>query len=567
MKIKRHNKIYSFLLAILFISAGFLFLGSTALASEIKWYEAVFPIVGAWNHGSDIATIALNPVDSFLSMILGFVGLLLNIALKLFSWAIDGETVRGILTADPIYQTWTTVRDLCNIGFILILLFSAFATVFQYSKYNYKNILMWLVIMALLVNFSYPIALFIIDVSNSLMYTILGAQFGSATGGSLVVSSSDGSPFSAIQHYIDASDGHSETKVLLFMIIFVFILALTILALGLILFIRTIALAIIIILSPIGFVGTIINKDGGWWGHLFKYAMAGPIIALVLLISIRLMAATAAQPKFNDDVLNASIIDSAASFIMPIVILWMGMAMAVKGIDGAGAILGKAQGIAKAAGRQFSGYNTAKGQIAAFSASRKKRRDEIDKKKWGSSIGDRANDAQDSIYAALGSKEAQKRKDKRRTTANKDDIDKGAKDLVDSGHTTDSLTSNLSTNFATVTATSSKEEKKEHAKYATAYMRQDADERKMDIQNSISAAGGMAGSRIDNIVNGFTPTGLSPTAHASFMNSRNEANLAAANIAAATAGGTAPTENDIRKVSAFMNSQLKRKVDLGANAQ
>jgi hypothetical protein len=359
LKIKRNNKIFSFSLIAFFVSASFLFLGNIAHAAEWKWYD-IAPMILAYRHGGEIASCGLHPITCILSFMLGVVGIFLGIALTFFAWIIDAETITSILKADAILKTWGLVRDICNIGFILILLFSAFATVFQYSKYNYKNILMWLVIMALLINFSYPITLFVIDLSNSFMYTILKVQFSTITDGNAANILMEGNgTFTALQNYIKAANSHSDTTELFFMVIFIFILAFTIFALGLILLIRVIALAIIIITSPFGFIGKVISSDGGWWNKLFTYAMAGPIIAIVLLISMRLMNAILSSADFTA-LKKDNFVAHSVELTIPIVILWMGIAMAVKGIEGAGTVLGKTQGIAKWAGAKFSGYNRAK---------------------------------------------------------------------------------------------------------------------------------------------------------------------------------------------------------------
>jgi hypothetical protein len=332
LKIKRYNKIYSFLLAIFFISAGlFLFTHTTLAVEEGK------------SSLQQLADMMSDPIAAILGIILKLTGIFLAMAIALLDWTIDSTSLNAMLTAEAIRETWGLVRDILNMFIIMILLFSAFATVFQYSKYNYKSILMWLVIMTLLVNFSYPITLFVIDFSNSLMYTILQYTFKSAPSFSMITAA--GGPFAEITKYIDYTSGRNDKSELLMMIIFIFILAMTILAIAIILLIRTIALAIIIVLSPIGFIGKIVNKDGGWWDHLFKYAMAGPLIAFTLLLSVKLMSASITATKTLNG--TAMHIDGTG-FIIPIVILWMGIAMAIKGIDGSGAVLGKAQGLAKA---------------------------------------------------------------------------------------------------------------------------------------------------------------------------------------------------------------------------
>ena len=50
-----------------------------------------------------------------------------------------------------MYGLWSVVRDLLNIFLILVLLLSAFSTIFQIQKWHLKNTLLMIVLMALLV--------------------------------------------------------------------------------------------------------------------------------------------------------------------------------------------------------------------------------------------------------------------------------------------------------------------------------------------------------------------------------------------------------------------------------
>lgn len=395
MKIKRNNRLFNLSIATFILLAGFLFFGATKdvyaksckcstpstavpkgaptsitieatdekdcatkcvdagyISYGFDGWVSIFSAEGESGKSIKTPSMAEQTVIWALTPILQLVSWILNLAVLLFAWIIDPKTLMFIIDNDSVRDTWKIVRDICNIAFILILIFSAFATIFQVDKYNYKKILLWLIIMALLVNFSYPIARFIIDASNSLMYSVLNMEFsGYADKGGEIFTKTPA--FGSLRAIVTSeSTGIAE---LVASIVFIFILALTILALSLILIIRTLALAIIVIFSPIGFVGTIIGKDGGWWGHLFKYAMAGPIIAFVLFISINLMESvkdielTSAGKMYSPD--NMPMVANMANFAIPIIILWFGMAMAVKGIEGAGTILGKAQGFAKWVGK------------------------------------------------------------------------------------------------------------------------------------------------------------------------------------------------------------------------
>lgn len=63
---------------------------------------------------------------------------------------------------------WGISRDVANMFFIFFVLWMALATIFQFDSYSAKRLLPKLIIVALLVNFSLPIGLFVINVSNAI---------------------------------------------------------------------------------------------------------------------------------------------------------------------------------------------------------------------------------------------------------------------------------------------------------------------------------------------------------------------------------------------------------------
>ena len=165
-------------------------------------------------------------INCFLLIVLRFLGLVLAAAATLFNWVIDPDNMKAVIDNDVIYSTWAMVRDTLNIAFILVLLFSAFSTVFQVDKYSYKKLLLTLVLMALLVNFSYPIARFIIDFSNSMMYYLLGT-LGLGNFNSVFTNIAKDSQLGQIVY--PAGGAAADTSYLLASVIFTWIFAITIL--------------------------------------------------------------------------------------------------------------------------------------------------------------------------------------------------------------------------------------------------------------------------------------------------------------------------------------------------
>lgn len=322
--------------------------------------------------------------NGLLYVVFGFAGLFLVIAGILFDWAINPDSFMAVMKMKSIYQAWTIVRDFLNLSFIIVLLFSAFCTIFQVEKYNFKKILLTLIIMALLVNFSFPISRFIVDTANVAMYYIIGQGLpwvSNESGLSTSIVQFSGVVFSMLPGGGDCGDDwagkiwckikgvatnltspQQVTMQLLGAIIFLFLLSFTLFVIALLLIIRIVVLAILIIFSPLGFVASIFpgtkNYADMWWGNLFKQAFFGPIMAFMLYISITIMKevqdndvggmSNFISHNLNNENNYSSIIVAGATMAIPIVLLWTGIIAAQKlGAAGAGTALNGVRRLAK----------------------------------------------------------------------------------------------------------------------------------------------------------------------------------------------------------------------------
>lgn len=408
-----------------------------------------------------------------LGWVLQLLGWLLSVAALVFAWAANAKTLTDVINGPSIYVAWKLIRDLFNMAFILVLVYTAFTIIFQVDSTNKKRILT-VVLMALLVNFSFPIARFIIDVGNSLMYTIFKSQLGSVdTIFSNFAKDSD------LGGIIDGTKTGASASQLIAAIIFVAIMAVTFLMMAALFVIRIVALAIIIIFSPIAFIGVAVpsmeSKAGQWWDYLFKYTFFGPAMALMLYIATQVMKATtitvdgnSAFANFSKDPSGGSVITSMGKFAVPIVILWIGMGLAQKmGIEGADMVTKQGKGALAWAGKKFSGYNAIKKQYDGYSKQRKARQEEKDKTSFGNKLGKGVNNIGYKKDALIGklmvgkgatrgdkwykrlpfAKDAKKRADDHRLKTNKEDIkDESEKQ---EGATTINLVSNATTNINT----------------------------------------------------------------------------------------------------------------------
>jgi hypothetical protein len=351
-------------------------------------------------------------VIPLLKTVLKFVTILLSVAETIFEWIVNPKTMLAIMTNSAVYTTWRAVRDVFNVVFIMVLLFSAFATVFQYSKFNYKNVLLNLVLMALLVNFSYPIARFIVDFSNIIMFGFLQSMGGDNSFMSIIKNSG-----------LDKIIGGSNPGALFLLsaIIFTFILAITLLVIAVLLVIRTVSLTLYIIFSPLAFVGSVLpgtklaSAGNEWWTDFMKNCFAGPIIVFMLYVANVLMSAMASSGGQIKNIANVQVngledpgnisqlITGVSIFILPIIVLWMGIIKSQEsGIIGAKAVVS----YGKRAMRWGSGLAFAANVQKAYQSRRAKAREDS----WANKLGANLGSQQDRLRGAmLGGRDARLR--------------------------------------------------------------------------------------------------------------------------------------------------------------
>ncbi len=298
--------------------------------------------------------------------VLGLVSFIITLGVVLLSFVLNPIAVTGLFNLSAVYTLWRMVRDFFNLFFILTILFIAFATIFQVQAYNYKKLLWNLILMALLTNFSFPIARFLIDAGNVPMYFFLNSLSADKTKSAGDAISSTAFKTSGIVNNI-LTDADKSTfvqhgsvdqiKDMLIAIVFIFIFGFSLIALGALLFIRILVLLALIIFSPIGFVGTAIpglqKFSGQWWDNFLKYIIFGPTSALMLLVSVKVMSefnSSSARTQLDNIAKNIGGINvaSAVTTMLPVIFIWMSISvMGSSGIAGASAVAGAAKKFSK----------------------------------------------------------------------------------------------------------------------------------------------------------------------------------------------------------------------------
>lgn len=291
-------------------------------------------------------------------IILQLVSVILTIAGALLDTSINYSINNFANTSKAIVeQGWTISRDVANLFFIFILLYISIATILQLSGYGMKELLVTVIIVALLVNFSLVITRFIIDGSN-----ILAMEFytkatqikikGDTTGKKFVSPSTaimasfkpqslfDSNVAKVCDKYEDPENPTKCTKysdttgkvfaesdatlinigimtimgsIMLLVLAFVFFA-------GAVLFvIRTVMLWLLMIFSPLAFVAMALpatkSYASQWWKKLFDQAFFAPVYLFLLYLVINIISSKAILTGIDKDneTLSSAIMNPASN--------------------------------------------------------------------------------------------------------------------------------------------------------------------------------------------------------------------------------------------------------------
>ncbi len=221
-----------------------------------------------------------------------------------------------------IYPAWIVVRNVCNIIFIVAIIAIAMGTLFRVESYQYKHLLVQLIIAALLVNFSLVIGQAILGIADTAQNQFLpnNVEVVRSLGKNLMVQYRPD-----VWNMDFAGHGYfSDTvKQLFFLAMSLGSLA-VFAAIAVFLVIRIVALWIFLMISPIAYVAGVLPTTAKyrseWWSNFIKYAFFTPIMAFMLNI-----AAYIANMQTNNGVLNYLKVDPStlggsnfASFVVQI---------------------------------------------------------------------------------------------------------------------------------------------------------------------------------------------------------------------------------------------------------
>jgi len=281
-----------------------------------------------------VVSVAIKAVTVLLFTIFGILlalaGLLLN-----FSIELTIIKMSTFLEIEGIKTAWILIRDVANIGFIFAIVYIAISTILQTSGRGVKELMTKLIIAALLVNFSFFFTGVLIDASNILTIgiykrinsvTTLDISKFDENGNPILnpdVSISDPAFFEDIRAvgisgiFVQKTnltslftnskyDTGTSLIVAIFGSTFIFMLTFAFLLVAILLFIRLIVLTILLITSPIAYLGQAFpgmsEYSKKWWDSLWSQLLFAPVYMVMTLVIILIIS----SPGFSNTLLGES---------------------------------------------------------------------------------------------------------------------------------------------------------------------------------------------------------------------------------------------------------------------
>lgn len=154
-----------------------LFIAGTVLVFSLLWVSSGISLAAPAKSLKDIGTSLLGIGGTIVTFIaigqiaLALAGVLLTIASNIldfaFQWNME-NIFTNIVSAGPITVFWGYARDLTNGVLILILLWIAFGIIFSLERFNARRLLVRVILVGLLINFSLTLTSSVFYFANAL---------------------------------------------------------------------------------------------------------------------------------------------------------------------------------------------------------------------------------------------------------------------------------------------------------------------------------------------------------------------------------------------------------------
>ncbi len=259
-----------------------------------------------------------------------------------FNWTLD---LNASLINNPVVSIgWGLVRDIANLGFVLLIIFIAFSTILRIGSFQMKQALPKLIIAALLINFSLIIAAVVLDAAGIFMNFFLNNAYDST--------STQGGISQALATSLSLHKGLQPPPItgeidlaafgvgimgyianIVFLDIMTIVGAITMFALGLMFMRRYIYIGIQLIMLPMAILGWVAGSGiwSSWTKKFLNYTFFGPLASFFVYIALKstLIFESNANTYFNSAVAGDSVLQNLAanlaSMIMLVALLLLGL--------------------------------------------------------------------------------------------------------------------------------------------------------------------------------------------------------------------------------------------------
>ncbi len=346
-----------------------------SLISGKSWWNKLWDFIGDYFKSKVLA----GAVD-IVKIIGWIIGALAGLILRIESFFLEKILVLNHEVGDAIFVKvgWKYVRDLADLFFGIVLILIGISTIIGYEKFSVKKLLPTLIILALVINFSFMVCVFFIDLGNVFIdyfYNSMSSGGNWHGVGDLLAFKSG---FFEIEKGLSSDSMNNLTasgmvsvaiSAVLFNSFLAFTLVLVIGAVVVLFFIRFAALAMLIILAPIAWVFMLVPTDlsqrdvfSEWLSSFIKWIIFGPAMMFFIWLAIFIgsspeLSSLTAGAEEGDKFISASkmALNVLGGAVTTMIFLIGGLKISTKfGIHGAEKINGwvdkkraQAQGFAK----------------------------------------------------------------------------------------------------------------------------------------------------------------------------------------------------------------------------
>ena len=271
----------------------------------------------SWSNGLDF-NLGSCVAELFNLVVLRMAAFFLWIAGLLFNFTLSYSLNMGdFLTKVPIVDVgWKIFRDVANLCFIFILLYIAINTILQSKGADTKRLLIRVIIVAILLNFSLFFAKVVIDSSNILALQFYEKMGGAESSGPFAkISFEDASKTKGISQTLlkglglegiykmgsDTTGAEAQAPTIKNVLavsmggaLLIMVTAFVLFAACIMFIIRTIVLIFLLVLAPLAFLSMVLPQTEGYWkkwlGMLLNQSFFAPLYMMLMYLVVAIVS-------------------------------------------------------------------------------------------------------------------------------------------------------------------------------------------------------------------------------------------------------------------------------------